>query len=172
MATPKSALDSILAPIDLEAVRSQYRNAQPFPFFVIDNFLQEDFAQSVLDAYPSYDEARRVGFEFDAVNEKLKIQVTDREKFPDSVKKLSDALSGPAFLADLEYITGIPRLLADPKFNGGGMHLTGPTGRLDVHVDFNLLQGGERTLHRRLNILVYLNRVWDPNWGGQIELWD
>lgn len=109
-----------------------------------------------------------MGFEFHALNEKLKVQVTDSAKFPEAVRRLSVALSSPQFLEQLEYITGIPKLLADPEFHGGGMHLTGPTGRLDVHVDFNLLNG----LHRRLNILVYLNPVWEESWGGNIELWD
>jgi len=46
----------------------------------------------------------------------------------------------------------------------------GSGGRLDVHVDFNLIRG--RELHRRLNILVFLNRSWDDAWGGELELWD
>jgi hypothetical protein len=37
-------------------------------------------------------------------------------------------------------------------------------------VDFNYQQ--ERALHRRLNILVYLNEGWSPDWGGEIEMWD
>lgn len=171
MSTVVDASNSIIRSIDLDGVRSRYQSAQPFPFFVIDNFLSEDFAQEVLDAYPTYDQARQMGgIEFAAVNERLKIQITDSGSFPSPVKRLSDALSSRDFLQKMEYITGIPRLLADPAFNGGGMHLSGPGGRLDVHVDFNLLNGGK--LHRRLNILVYLNRTWDKAWGGEIELWD
>ena len=70
----------------------------------------------------------------------------------------------------LETITGIPKLLADATFEGGGMHVTGPGGRLDVHVDFNYSHDIKQ--HRRLNILVYLNPDWKEEWGGQIELWD
>jgi hypothetical protein len=50
------------------------------------------------------------------------------------------------------------------------MHLTGPGGRLDVHVDFNLIQ--DRKLYRRVNLLLYLNPVWEDTWGGHIQLWD
>jgi hypothetical protein len=50
------------------------------------------------------------------------------------------------------------------------MHMTGPGGRLDVHIDFNYVR--DRKLYRRLNILIYLNERWDDSWGGQIELWD
>ena len=30
----------------------------------------------------------------------------------------------------------------------------------------------DRELHRRLNILVYLNEEWHEEWGGQADLWD
>jgi hypothetical protein len=154
----------------LDAVRARYRAAKPFPFFCIDDFLEDAFAREVAAAYPSYLAARGVGFEFDAVNERLKVQVTDSSKFSPPVKRLADALSSESFLRDVSYITDIPRLVADPAFSGGGMHLTGPGGRLDVHVDFNYLE--ESKLHRRLNILVYLNPVWEDAWGGDLELWD
>ena len=75
-----------------------------------------------------------------------------------------------AFLSDLAEITGIENLKADPAMRGGGMHLTGPRGRLDVHIDFNYSE--ELQMHRRLNILVYLNEDWDSSWGGAVELWD
>jgi hypothetical protein len=155
---------------DKEALRDQFRAANPFPFIAIDGFLEEDFAREVAAAYPNFEDARRMGDEFSAVNEKLKVQVTDMEIFPAPVARLSEAIAAPEFLADLEYITGIPRLLADPALRGGGMHLTNTSGRLDVHVDFNYIE--EEALHRRLNILIYLNPEWSPDWGGSIELWD
>lgn len=50
------------------------------------------------------------------------------------------------------------------------MHITGPRGRLDVHVDFNHIE--DRGLYRRLNLLLYLNEGWQRSWGGAVELWD
>lgn len=163
-------MSSVIQPIDRDALREQFQTAQPFPSFSIDGFLDPEFAMSVAKTYPTYACARTMGQEFSAVNERLKVQITDSAKFPAPVKTLSDALASPEFLADLEYITGIPNLLADPELAGGGMHLSGPGGRLDVHVDFNYL--ADRALHRRLNILVYLNPQWEDGWGGYVELWD
>jgi Rps23 Pro-64 3,4-dihydroxylase Tpa1-like proline 4-hydroxylase len=160
----------LIRPLDRERLREQFRNAQPFPHIVIENFLVPGAAEEVAAAYPSFEKAEEHGFKFNFINEQRKIQVTDRSKFPDPVARLGDAILSPEFLLDLEFITGIPRLLADQQFAGGGMHLTGPGGRLDVHVDFNQLE--ERKLFRRLNILLYLNRDWREEWGGHIELWD
>jgi Rps23 Pro-64 3,4-dihydroxylase Tpa1-like proline 4-hydroxylase len=156
--------------LDKYALREKFHSAQPFPHIVIDNFLAPGMAEEVAAAYPSFAHARELGLEFNLVNEQKKIQVTDASKFPDPVKRLNEAISSRAFLADIEFITGIPQLMNDDRLEGGGMHLTGSGGRLDVHVDFNVLE--QRKLFRRLNILLYLNPTWRDEWGGQIELWD
>jgi Rps23 Pro-64 3,4-dihydroxylase Tpa1-like proline 4-hydroxylase len=157
-------------PLDREQLRDQYQNAQPFPFFRVDNFLEQQFAEQVLASFPSYVRARQIGKEFSGVNEKGKVQVTDSTLFAEPVRQLNQALASPEFLDLMSYVTGMPKLLADDQLVGGGIHQTGPRGHLDVHVDFNYIK--ERDLHRRLNILIYFNKDWEPDWGGNIELWD
>ena len=155
---------------DAEHLAPSYQNAVPFPHIRLDEFIDRDVARSIAAAYPSFEEAERVGKTFSAVNEKKKIQVTEYEAFPEPVKQLSDALSAPEFIRRLEILTGIDNLIWDPGFAGGGMHLTASSGHLDVHVDFNY--NDNLGLHRRLNLLVYLNEGWRPEWGGAVELWD
>ena len=154
--------------IDKDALRGRYQSARPFPSICIDDLLDREFIQEVAHSYPRYEEALAMGKSFDAVNEKLKVQVTDFSQFPDPVKRLSQILTGSPFLETLEYITGIRNLVIDPSYIGGGMHITAGTGRLDVHVDFNRVNN----LYRRLNLLLYLNEEWKENWGGKIELWN
>ena len=81
---------------------------------------------------------------------------------------MSTPVTTPEFLDLLSHVTGMPRLLTDDELVGGGIHQTGPRGHLDVHVDFNYIK--ERDLHRRLNILIYFNKNWQPEWGGNIGL--
>ena len=153
-----------------EELRREFAAAVPFPFVKIENFLDPTFANEVAAAYPSFDVAMAQGRTFAAVNERRKVQVTDANLFPGPVAELSKVLATPAFVSDLSYVTGIPNLLADEQLVGGGMHLTGPGGRLDVHVDFNFIE--DRKLHRRLNLLLYLNPIWEESWGGHVQLWD
>jgi hypothetical protein len=160
----------VINPIDREALRDRVRSATPFPFFAIDDFLDGEFAGRVEASFPSFEEALRIGRSFNAVNEKRKIQVTDSGQFPGPIAELNRALAGPEFLDLLSYVFEVPGLLADDELVGGGMHQTGARGHLDVHVDFNYIP--ERQLHRRLNILIYLNKDWRPEWGGNVELWD
>src|SRR5262249_47632765 len=160
----------MLLPIDREALRLDYIRASPFPFVKIDKFLDPVFAKEVAAAYPSFANATAQGRTFNAINERKKVQITDPKRFPAPVAKLNEALASPEFLSVLSSVTGISDLLADEELNGGGMHMTGPGGRLDVHIDFNYLEN--RQLHRRLNLLLYLNPIWDERWGGHIQLWD
>ena len=161
---------SILAPYDKEALREQFRTAKPFPWIKIDNFLTPEFANEVAASYPPFEQALAMGKSFAAVNENRKVQIVDYDKFPKPVAQLSDAVASKQFLDDLGYITGMPNLLWDQQFSGGGMHQTAKSGWLDVHIDFNFHD--QMQAHRRLNILVFLNPVWDESWGGLLELWD
>lgn len=160
----------LLGEIDWSSLREQYRAAKPVPWFKIDNFLNPAFADECARSFPSYEEAQRKGVTFTNVNEKGKFQITKSEDFPEPLRRLEQLLNGRDFLNLIEKVTGIPSLLADDKLVGGGLHSTGPSGHLDVHLDFNVIP--ESNLHRRLNILVYLNPGWKDEWGGNFELWD
>src|ERR1700710_1769091 len=98
----------LINPVDRERLREEFQNAQPFPFFRIDNFLDKDFAEQVLGSFPSYVRARQIGREFSGVNAKGKVQVTDSNLFAEPVRQLNQALAAPAFLDLMSYVTGMP----------------------------------------------------------------
>jgi hypothetical protein len=161
-------MTNILRPLDRDELKRQWALGTPFPFFVVDDLLEPEAAREIAACYPSYDQALASGLAFSRLNERRKVQITDSARFPDPVRALHEILAGRAMIAELEAITGIEGLIADPQLRGGGMHITGSHGRLDVHADFNVLD--EPRLFRRLNLLVYLNERWDESWGGALEL--
>ncbi len=67
-------------------------------------------------------------------------------------------------------IVGIAGLLHDPALVGGGLHQILPGGFLDVHTDYNFHP--QTKLHRRLNLLLYMNKDWKREYEGYLELWD
>jgi len=160
----------MIAPIDRDALRDQVRSAEPFPHLVIDGFLKPEVADEVWSSLPTFEEALGQGRSFKAVNERGKVQITDSTMFPEPVARLNAELASEAFCDLLTHVMEIPGLVPDEKLVGGGIHMTGSRGRLDVHVDFNYLR--DRDLHRRLNIILFLNRDWHDEWGGCLELWD
>lgn len=160
----------MINPIDRKALRDRVKWAEPFPFFYLDDFLDQDFAAEVAAAFPTFEEAAGLGQQFEAVNERGKIQVQDARLFPPALAQLQQELASESWLDLLREVMGIEGLMADPDLVGGGIHETRQHGHLDVHVDFNYLR--EKQLFRRLNILVYFNPGWEEDWGGKIELWD
>ena len=48
------------------------------------------------------------------------------------------------------------------------MHSIANPGFLKMHADFNWHK--KLKLYRRLNVLIYLNKDWDPEWGGDFRL--
>jgi Rps23 Pro-64 3,4-dihydroxylase Tpa1-like proline 4-hydroxylase len=160
----------IINPIDRVALKESVARSTPVPNFKIDNFLNEDFANRVAAAFPSFEDSLKMGKTFVAVNERNKVQVTDSKLFAEPIAELNRALASSDFLDLLSEVFQIPNILPDEDLVGGGIHQTGPRGHLDVHVDFNYIEA--RQLHRRLNILIYFNKDWHEEWGGNIELWD
>ncbi len=86
------------------------------------------------------------------------------------IRRLYWELNSADFLECLEILTGIQGLIPDPHLFGGGLHETRTGGYLNVHADFN--KHPWFRLDRRLNLLVYLNPGWQPEWGGDLELWE
>jgi hypothetical protein len=147
------------------SLRGQFLAAEPFKHVVVENFFEPAFAEQLLAEFPRFDptlarnEAGRTGGK--AVN-------TELARISPAYQRLYDALSSRAFLDFVSELTGIPDLLHDPLMFGGGTHENLHGQDLDPHVDFNYDQS--RRLHRRLNLIVYMNKEWRPEWGGSLEL--
>lgn len=155
---------------DLAALGSSlhetYSTAQPFPHVKIDDFLPAALLDEVLE-----DTARLPQPEtsFDRSQERLKSTYAPTV-FPEGTRNLFWFFNSRPFLLFLEKMTGIPGLIGDPYYVGGGVHEVKTGGHLDIHADFNYLPN--LNLQRRLNMLIYLNRDWNPDYGGQFEIWD
>jgi Rps23 Pro-64 3,4-dihydroxylase Tpa1-like proline 4-hydroxylase len=160
----------LINPIDYSALKRQIESAKPFPYFCVDNFLNNEFADEIYNSFPTFHDAKSMGREFDSVNEKRKIQITNAALFPSAIARLNQLLASPEFVSSMSEVFGIPRLLADGDLVGGGIHETNGGGRLDVHVDFNFVE--KKQWHRRLNILIYFNKDWPKQYGGNLEFWD
>jgi Rps23 Pro-64 3,4-dihydroxylase Tpa1-like proline 4-hydroxylase len=145
-----------------------YQSAQPYPHIVFPNFLVPEVAAACVEAFPKPDGDSWINYKHFNEN---KFGNTKRALFPESIGRVIDELNTPRFVTWLSQLTGIPDLLADPSLEGGGMHQTPRGGFLNVHADFTM-HPHRPSWRRRCNLIVYLNRDWDPDWGGAIQLWD
>jgi Rps23 Pro-64 3,4-dihydroxylase Tpa1-like proline 4-hydroxylase len=162
------ALDPAAARAFGEKFSSKYRLAQPFPHIVIDDFLPTDVIERVAKSFPEQALAHDKVM-LDEFSHFRKRQIAPDECDP-FARSFFQFLNSSAVLTFLEALTGIDGLISDPHFEGGGFHKVSQGGKLGVHADFRI----HRKLHlvRRLNLLLYLNKDWDDNYGGALELWD
>lgn len=163
--------DSLLIPTsDARAAAApfaqDYRSQQPYPHGCFDNFLPAAILDRVREELQQLPEAEA---SFDRAQEKLKTSYIP-ERLPQYTRNLFYALNSRPFIAFLEELTGIEGLIPDPYFIGAGIHVVANGGHLDIHADFN--HHGKMNLERRLNVLIYLNKDWQEDWGGSFEIWD
>ena len=149
-----------------ESSAGAYKDADPFPHTMIDNFVKPGVLEAVLE------ECARGRASWHHMNDQ------DQNKFATSrtsemgpqTRNLIQFLNGQEMLEFLESLTGISGLIPDPQLAGGGLHELRSGGFLRVHADFNYQR--HLKLDRRINLLLYLNKDWDESYGGNLELWD
>jgi len=146
---------------------ASYASAQPFPHAVLDGVLPDEALDLVLAHFPDPDS--EIWKEYHNYHE-VKLEAQGEERLAPEVCWVLYQLNSAPFLKFLEALTGIRNLIPDPYFYGGGLHQIEQGGKLGVHADFSM--HGDLPLHRRVNVIIYLNRDWREEWGGHLELWD
>lgn len=150
---------------DCGELQQQFVSAQPFRHIAIDDFLEAGFARSLLDTFPAFDEKLAINENGEvgakAVHEKI-------ENLGPEWRKLDELVQSADFRAMMSEITGIPDLLFDPHYFGGGTHENLHGQGLNPHVDFNFHPVTRQ--HRRMNMILYLSPEWERQWGGSIQL--
>jgi hypothetical protein len=148
-----------------EKFRSEYLLAKPFPYLIIDNFCDKNKIGTLYEKIPELENKSRdymfANNKFEKSNYK-ELGSEFEELYADlSSKKMNDFLS---FISNEE-------VFVDPKNHGGGLHQGKKNSFLDMHLDFNYhpLQKG---WYRNMNLLLYLNKDWKPEYKGHLKLLD
>lgn len=161
-------LESALAREIGEANMGEYAFAEPFSHTVIDDFLPVEVANALLAHFPAdakpHDKVYEKGY---GGQFKRQISPYDCDVWLQSAFAF---FNSPAMLEFLEGLTNIKGLIPDPYFTGGGLHEISAGGMLGIHADFQVNEALQ--LCRRINVLIYLNKDWKIEYGGELELWD
>jgi len=144
----------------------QFNSKKPIRHFVIDGFLENNFAHTIYINFPAVKEMKT---HYHGINEK-KSEHSDFSKLDTSFSRLHDELSSRAFIEWLTEVTSIKDLETIDDRLGYGLHQGAHNSFLDIHIDYNLHPVKKR--HRKLNFILFLNKQWEKDWGGNLELWD
>jgi Rps23 Pro-64 3,4-dihydroxylase Tpa1-like proline 4-hydroxylase len=138
----------------------------PFYYQVIDNFFSKEQAKKISQEFPDYNSD--IWYFYNNPLENKKTCNNWYQFGPETYKTLT-MLNSKEFIKQLQKITGIPKLHPDIGLHGGGLHIHGRGGKLNVHLDYSIHP--KLKLQRKLNLIIYLEEDWNPEWGGNLEFW-
>lgn len=159
-------MDKLIRDIDWNAVKHEFKSGEPFNHVAIDDFFLSDIAEKISEEFPDFNDATLGQYDNTFGLKKVKNHWDD---FPRYTYQALTFLGREYFVSKMKYILDEPELWLDIGLNGGGYHMHGTGGALNIHLDYNIHPKlGEQ---RKLNIIMYLAKDWQAEWGGGLELW-
>ncbi len=151
----------------VEELQDIFKTAAPYPHLVLDDVFPSETLDALLNELPPLNSDKWVHERHDRL---VKSNLRSAVDLGDHAFQFAAVLHSAGFLYFLSEITGVRPLLPDPYLSGAGYAVVPEGGRFDVHADRNVDQ--HSGLERRLAMLIYLNKNWKTEYGGQLELWD
>ena len=111
----------------------------PFPHIFIDNFFDYEFADKLLTSFPPNNSDKWERADDPEIEVKMRSKWKSEFDIPENIVDAIRIMNSSLFLLSLSKVLGIPKLIPDPYFTGGGLNVTVSGGLLDVHVDGNYL---------------------------------
>jgi hypothetical protein len=139
----------------------------PYEHVEIPNFFDEDYASRLLELFPTLEGNSR-WYQYNNPIEK-KYSLNHFQDLPE-YENLFGVLQSEYFIQKMKEISSISNLEKDPFLHGAGLHYHPRGGKLDMHLDYSIHPITKK--ERRLNLIIYLNREWQEEWEGSLELWD
>jgi 2OG-Fe(II) oxygenase superfamily len=144
--------------------RDAYQSATPFPHILLEGLFDPDVVARARS------EELGPGLQLVPRRSNRIVKAESTTPAGPTATAILDRLLADDVTDMLTTLSGISDLITDPTHWWGGVHVLAPGSFQAVHRDFAHDATGD--LWHRINILVYLNPGWQPEWGGQLELWD
>lgn len=159
--------DRVTLPAPTSELLASYKNAKPFPYLVLDNLFPSDTLDKMIDELPPFTDEKWV---HDRNEHSVKSNLRSAIDLGPVGYQFSAFMNSASFLYLLSEMTDIWGLLPDPYLGGAGYHVVPKGGKFDIHADrsTDMMTG----MKRRLAMLTYMNHSWEPEFGGQLELWN
>lgn len=158
------SIDSLIAEVAGRLGNDGDYDEDPFPHFVIDDLLPKDFVLGLAEEVRTVERFVR----YDSPLE-VKSTCNDWHQFGPYLYRYFSALLSPEVAKVVGDRLGVAGLRADVGLHGGGVHVSGDGGKLNVHQDYSLHP--KAAVERRANIIFHVEPMWQESFGGHLELW-
>ena len=148
-----------------EELRTNYLLAKPFPHLVIDNFCNSAMIESLYEKIPELTNKSR-----DYVFAKNKFEKSNYKELGKEFEEFYTDITSEPMNQFLSFISN-ENVFVDPDNHGGGLHQGKKNSFLDMHLDFNY-HPLKKGWYRNMNLLLYLNKNWKPEYKGHLKLVD
>ncbi|MEO6870488.1 MAG: 2OG-Fe(II) oxygenase [Ginsengibacter sp.] len=148
---------------NIETLHKEFISGNPFPYVVIDNFLDSTLALSLSHNFPAME---NMDVFYKGLNER-KGEHSNFDSLTPDFTLLKEKLNSPKLIRQIEEITGIKDLFTLDDRYGRGLHQGGNNSFLDTHIDYNLHPILKK--QRQLNLIIFLNENWEKEWGGCLQ---
>ena len=149
-------------------IKNDFQSKKPFRFTTFEGFFKPEMAELIYSNYPLIENGVWDGTTY--INQKNKFQKTTFEKNSIMDRGFKE-LNSKEIIDWLQTITEFKEdIIGDNELFGGGLHQSINGAFLNVHIDYNIHP--KTKYHRRLNLLIYMNKDWKDEYEGHIELWD
>ncbi|HEX6704298.1 MAG TPA: 2OG-Fe(II) oxygenase [Albitalea sp.] len=156
-----------LAPESVATLHRDFTGAAPFPHLVLDGLFDPTLLDLVAQEFDLLDPVhwRR---SLDGHHEQT-LRSQPAAPLGHAAELYFGVLNSGWFVRFLQSATGVDNLIPDAQLDNGGFHEAQRGGRFRIHTDFN--KHARTGLANEMVLITYLNRDWDPAWGGALELW-
>lgn len=157
---------NLLTDKKIDELHQQFVNAPYCRHIFLDDFFTPETANLLYENFPPFESLNVVR---KSLNEN-KREDYNFEAWHPVFQQVRETFASKEFGEIISRITGIDGLFTNYEALGQGVHQGAKDSYLDVHIDVNV--NVEKKIWRRVNLLIYLNRDWKAEYGGDIELWD
>jgi Rps23 Pro-64 3,4-dihydroxylase Tpa1-like proline 4-hydroxylase len=155
--------------LDLESYKSIFEKNKPFPHLVLDDFLSDSFFSNLEVNAKDIDQNNGKKFSSDFETNKW---VSKNTELPDKIQSIIYTLNSNIWVNNLSKLANIENIFSTKVGNSklANYHEMKNNGYLGPHVDHS--DDPDTGKPHVLNLLLYLSKEWNENWGGSTLLFD
>ena len=142
-----------------------YFNAQPVPWIALPDFLPDELYKKIAQQVDNIPKQRWT--KFTRNGSYMEECMNNYGDVAPLIRQLNLEMNSSEFITWLENFTKESKLIPDPHAVGGGLMKSYQGHSLKMHTDFNWNE--ELHLNRRLNLILYLSKEWQPEWKGGLQ---